>query len=95
LEEIRVFDRAISNLINGRSVLTPINLPPVSDAYNEDGEVATVNVSDQPVIADPIFPEAPQFRAFKGFADATLVFQLATRSDKNRTMRPAGSRPSF
>lgn len=38
-----------------------VDLPPVSDAEDEDAEDLVFNAADKPVVAHPIFPELAQF----------------------------------
>jgi len=54
---------------------SPVNLAPVADAQNQDERDPIVDVGDQAVIANPIFPETAQFRALERFADASRVLR--------------------
>ncbi len=50
-----------------------VNLAPVPDAQDQDKRHPIVDMGDQSIIADPIFPETAEFRTFERFANTSRV----------------------
>ena len=59
--------------VAGRTIDSPVNFTPVADAQDKDERHPVVDMGDQSIIADPIFPEIAEFRAFECFANASRV----------------------
>ena len=62
--------------------LSFVDFAPVAETNNKNAYGTILNVGDDAVIADPIFPQLPQLGAFQGFAEATGVVERGQAFDQ-------------
>lgn len=70
--------------------LFPINLTPVADPDHENEHGAVLDIGNDPIVADSIFPEATQFAAFQRFAEAAGVVELGDTLGEESEDAPGG-----
>lgn len=55
--------------------MCPVDLASVTDTKGENGQLAVLNIADNPVIADAILPQIAERRSSKGSTDTAWVVE--------------------
>ena len=74
--------------MNFRISPSAINVSPISDPDDQDPKRTIIDIGDDAIIADAVFPEIPKLRALQGFADRTRIIELGNTTVKETKNPP-------
>ena len=63
-------------------LLSSIDIAPVADANHQDAHRVVLDIRDDPIVADPVFPERAEPGAFEGRAEAARIFERGQARDQ-------------